>query len=391
MEKRRSGAQSIAKAMMIIGVIFFHGYLLTFDNAAEALGTFNILVTMFPFLLATFFFYSGYNYKPSERTFKENVARRAKQLLIPLAMAFVLSTVLIGAMELAFHYAEPEAILKALGNTVLYGLMSEPLAFMSGFVVGRDIVFELVIALGLLWFLVVLFICSVFFFLLVKYTNKRLSTLVSVVAALLVLAFCLGQFVGVYLPYWVQCYPVVLAIMLTGAHLRKYNFLEKEITCKKDAIIVGINALLAEGIVIGVGLFCYYRFGSTTAGMLPGSKFDDNIKGFDAFVAFLFAIAGTYFIHNLSRLIEKIPYLSKGLVWVGDHSAIFYLFHPIFLDLFAIAVFQKRIEWGIGQAFFYAAVVFASLVLVCLLLDFLIKKRKNKREAIPSAEREQQD
>lgn len=383
---------------MILGVIFFHSFMMTFVDKGDALLTFNPLMTMFPFLLGTFFFYSGYNYTPNSRTFGQNVARRAKQLLIPLAAAFLISTVLISAMELAFHHDDVMRSLQDLGNSVLYGLMSEPLSLLVGFPKEGALVFELYLALCLLWFLYALFICSVFFFLLVKFTNKSLPTLISVVLALLILAFCINQFIGNYLPYSINAYPVILAIMLTGAYLRQSNFLEKEITSKRDIVLHGINMVVAEGLVVGTCLFCYFQYGSTLVGALAGGLFEPKLKGFDAFASFAFSIVGTYFIHMLCRLIIRVPVVGKCLQWLGNHSAIFYLFHPVFLELTAIVVFQKKIMWGVGQAFFYAAVVAALLVLTCLLMDLIVKNGKNRKQTVENVpaeanennEREQQ-
>ncbi|MBO5529572.1 MAG: acyltransferase [Bacilli bacterium] len=382
MEKRRSSAQDIAKGILIVGVIFFHCYVATFENTADFLSDFNYLVAFFPFLLSTFFFYAGYNYTPNSRSFKENVARRAKQLLIPFVMAFAISAVLISSMELAFQYQNPGATFHAIGNSLLYSLMSEPLALLIGFPKEGGTVFELRLALCLLWFLYALFICSVFFYLLVKRTNKKLSTLISVVSALLILGFCLGHFVGVYLPYHVEAYPNILAIMLVAAYLRQSNFLDKPITCKKDAVFPIINAVIAEGIIIGTSLMLHNLYGTMTAGAFPGGQFDAAIKGFDAFVTFFYGLLGVYFIHMLSRAISCIPVISQCLQWMGKRSAIFYLFHPIFLELSAIVIFQKKIPWGRGQAFFYTAVVVALLILVCLLIDLLTKKLGKKKKAV---------
>lgn len=381
MEKRRSGAQDAAKGLMIISVVFFHCFLLTFTDHTDSIKSFNPLVALFPFLLSAFFFYTGYNYAPNGRTYKENVARRAKQLLIPMAAAFVISTILIASMELAFHYSTPAETFKAIVNSILYGLMSEPLAFMIHFPAEGGLSLELILALGLLWFLYALFICSLFFYWLVKYTNKKLSTLLSVVALLLIIAFCLGQFVGNYLPYTVQCYPVILAIMLTAAYLRQVNFLDREIASKKDIVLHSINAVVAEGLIFLTCLLCYNLFGSTAAGSLPGGQFDATLKGFDAFVSFAFGILGTYFIHTLCRLLIRIPVVGYCLQWVGQHSAFIYLFHPVFLDLVIIAVFQKRILWGQAQAFVYLAIVLTLMVPSCMLLDYIAKKRAEKKEA----------
>lgn len=378
MNQNRTIAQDAAKGMMVIAVIFFHCYLVTFSSPAEALSQFSVLSAIFPFLLSSFFFYAGYNYNPGERTFKQNVIRRAKQLLIPMVMAFAISTILISSMELAFNHSDVNGSLLAIGNTIAYNLMSDPLSLMIGFPQYGGTVYELVIALGLLWFLYALFICSVFFYLLVDHTNKSVKTLISVVVGLLLISFILGQFVGVYLPYTVQCYPVIIAIMLTASYLRKSHFLNRRAKSKKDYIYRGINVLIAEGIIISTSFICYRHFGALTTGSIPGGKFDDVLRGFDAFIAYAFGILGTYFLHTLCRLIKFIPVLGKSLQWIGNHSAIFYLFHPIYLDLAAIVIFQKQIIWGHTQAYFYVGVVVLLLTITCLTIDFVVKKVKNK-------------
>lgn len=377
MGNQRSLAQDAAKGIMMIAVVFFHSFMLTFENYVDAVTEFNFFMALMPFLIGSFFFYTGYNYVPNNRSYGQNIARRAKQLLLPMVFAFVISSVLIGVMELAFHHNDPIGTFQALGNSLLYGVMSEPMARLTGFPSGPN-TFELILALGLLWFLYTLFICSVFFFLLVKHTNKSLPTLISVVAGLLILAFVIGQFIGPMLPYSVQCYPVVLALMLVGAYLRQSNFLDKEIKGKKAVAIVAINALIGEAIIIGVCLFCHYRFGTTIVGALAAGQFDAGIKGFDAFVSFGFGVIGTYVIHYLCRLLIKIPGVGVGLRYIGRHSAIFYLFHPVALELLEIAIFQKRIIWGRAQSLFYVVTAVILLVGVCLLIDWIGKKRKEK-------------
>ena len=70
------------------------------------------------------------------------------------------------------------------------------------------------------------------------------------------------------------------------------------------------------------------------------------------------------------------------LQWVGNHSAIFYLFHPVFLELAAIAVFQKRVIWKGAQEYVYVAIIVALLVLTCLLIDLIFKKKHKHEEII---------
>ena len=389
MEKKRTRAQDAAKGIMIMIVVAFHSYLMIFPTAGDALTSFNIMMALFPFLLSTFFFYTGYNYVPNKRTFKENVLRRAKQLLIPLLLCYVISILTIGPMELIFasiNHIDIGATFHSIGNSILYSLMSEPMAQMIKFPQNGGTLFSFILSLGLLWFLYCLFICSIFFYALVNYTNKKLSHLVSVVIILLIGAFCLGEFVGVYLPYTVQCYPVVLAIMLTAAYLRQNHFLNKRISNKKESIFHAINMIIAEGIIVGTCFACHYHFGALLTGSLPGGLFDYSLRGFDAFIAFFFSIIGTYFIHTLCRLIKHVPGLGSFLQWVGNHSAVFYLFHPIFLTFASIVFFQQRYMWGIGQGFIYLGFTLAMLILTCLIIDLIAKKKKIKHEMVEEIE-----
>lgn len=390
-QRKRTGAQDSAKGLMIIAVVFFHCYLMIFDKPTDALSSFNILMAIFPFLLSVFFFYAGYNYQSNGRTVKENIIRRAKQLLIPMVFAFVISTIIISSIELIYDHADIGARFHAIGNSLLHSLMSDPVAIMTGFPHEGGEIYELYLALGLLWFLYALFICSVFFYLLVKFTNKRLEHLISVDVGLLIISFCLAEFVGVYLPYTVQCYPVIIAIMLTAAYLRQSHFLNRRILTKKASIRHGINMIIAEGIIVGICLACHYKFGATLTGSLPGGMFDPVLKGFDAIIAFAFSILGAYFIHTFCRMLKYVPIVSTVIQWIGNHSAIFYLFHPIFLNLCAIVIFQKRRMWGIGQAFFYAIVVTTLLCGVCLLIDLFIKKKHVGEAYIQEIEKNKED
>ena len=383
-QRKRTGAQDSAKGLMIIAVVFFHCYLMTFEKSTDALGNFNILIALFPFLLSVFFFYAGYNYQQSGRTVKEHIVRRAKQLLIPMLGALVISTVLISSLELIYDHGDISARFLAIWNSILHGLMSDPLAVMIGWPHNGGEIYQLYLALGLLWFLYALFICSLFFYPLVRFTNKRLEHLISVDIGLLIISFCLAEFVGVYLPYTVQCYPVIIAIMLTAAYLRQSHFLNRRILTKKASIRHAINMVIAEGVIVGTCLACHYKFGATLTGSLPGGMFDPVLKGFDAIIAFAFSILGAYFIHTFCRMLKYVPVVSTVIQWIGNHSAIFYLFHPIFIDLVAIVIFQKKRMWGLGQAFFYVFVVVALISGVCLLLDLFIKKKHLDKEYLES-------
>ena len=58
MEKTRTVAQDAAKGIMIIVVVLFHSWMMTFPVHGDTLATFNIGMAIAPFLLSSFFFYA---------------------------------------------------------------------------------------------------------------------------------------------------------------------------------------------------------------------------------------------------------------------------------------------------------------------------------------------
>ena len=207
--EKRLSAQSIVKGLLIISVVFFYASMLcAMPNPVSVLDSFNVLFLLFPFVMMVFFFYAGYNYTSNKRTPLQNIKRRCLQLLIPLVVTFVVSTCLIMAIRIPTGESW-----EGIKNGILYSLMSEPLAQVVGFPSNGIVCYDLVISLGILWFLYALFVVSLIFYLVVDYAIKKVSRVVLIIALCLVISFCLGQFVGVYLPYTVQCYPVALSIM----------------------------------------------------------------------------------------------------------------------------------------------------------------------------------
>ena len=377
----KSSAQNIVKCLLITSVVFFHALMFVANDSADVLSDFNVLLVMFPFLMMVFFFYAGYNYTPGKRSIGQNIKRRTLQLLIPLAITLVVSTLLIFAIRLSSASNVGEELEK-LKNGILMSLMSEPLSIMVNFHEGTvPISFDIKLALGILWFLYALYICSIFFFLLVDFAIKKLSRIISIILALLLLTFILGEFVGIYLPYTVQCYPVALSMMLLAAYLKQFDFLDKKPETKKGWIIHISNVLVAEGIIIGIGLFCYYHWGLTLVGSLPGGRLDPFLKGFDAFFAFAIGFLGTYVIHQVSRLITLVPVVSNVLDWYGRHSAYVYLAHPICLSFIHTVIFkeQKTVVGGF-QPYLYVFITIAILVVIFLLVDYLIATIKNKKQ-----------
>lgn len=373
--KKKANAQNVVKGLLITSVIFFHALMFpALPNTESVLTDFNILFLLFPFLMMVFFFYAGYNYTPEKRTPWQNIKRRSAQLLIPLVCAFILSTGLIFAIRLSTGES-----MEALVNGVIYSLLSEPLSIMIGFPSNGVLNFDMKLALGLLWFLYALYIVSIVFFLIVDYTIKKPTRLISIIFICLLTAFSIGQFIGTYLPYTVQCYPVALAIMLLAAYLKQFNFLDQKVENKKDLGLLITNTLVAEVIIVGIGLFGYFAYGSTMIGSLPGGMFNSVLKGYDAFIAFIMGILGTFVVHQMSRLICLAPFVSYILDWYGQHSSLVYLLHPICLTFIHYVIFRGKIVLGGFQPYLYVFMTIAILVVLFLFIDWIISKIKSKK------------
>ena len=362
MEKTKN-FQNIAKGILICAVVFFHSRI---HIDYSVINNFNILFLIFPCLIGVFFFYSGYNYTPNKRTVKESIRRRTKQLLLPIPIIWGLSTILVVPMLLLTK----SATLYNIKQSFVYVSMSEPWALMSGFDIST-FNFDLAVCIGLCWFLYTLWIASCIFYLIVDYVNEKLSRHILTVLVLLFISFLIGEFVGPYLPFTVQCYPVILAILLTAAYLKKSNFLDKEES--KSAIITKV--ILFELIIISISTICYFVFGANLVGALMGGRFNNSINGLDAFIAYIFAILGTYIIHNISKLISKIPVMSRLIEKLGEHSAFIYITHAIIISYVDTLIFHKNHEVFNCNI---QSVTYLLIVLVIYIALYKIFKRGKK-------------
>ena len=248
--------------------------------------------------------------------------------------------------------------------------MSEPWALMSGFDIST-FNFDLAVCIGLCWFLYTLWIASCIFYLIVDYVNEKLSRHILTVLGLLGISFLIGEFVGPYLPFTVQCYPVILAIMLTASYLKKSNFLDKE----ESNLAIITKVVLFELIIISISTICYFAFGANLVGALMGGRFNSSINSLDAFISYIFAILGTYVIHSISKLFGKIPVINDLLEKFGEHSAFVYMTHAILISYVDTLIFHKKHELFNGNI---QSLIYLLIVLVVYVVLYKIFKRGKK-------------
>lgn len=379
LEKGRSNVQDMVKGALIIAVIFFHSCLYGNDNIYNE---FNIIFCIFPCVMGVFFFYTGYNYTMGKRKPLDSIKRRTKQLLIPLVIMIFVSTILVGGLQLITKNTD----MIGIWHSLKYFLLSKGGVTMWHADISKAN-YDLLLAVGLLWYLYVLYIISIIFYLIVDWTISRLRNLIIVVLPLLFISFLLGQFCGYWLPYSVQSYGLFLAIMLVAAYIKKLNLLDVPLDNKKNIIVTISLAVVFEGIIIGLGLLCYYAFGATTVGALPGGSLNETIKGFDVFVSFVMAILGTYVIHTLMRFLSKIKILSMFFGLVGKYVAIVYVTHPIFISYIHTLIFGRNFSvLGWFQPYMYTFITVAILIIIFVIIEIIKKKKQDEKEAIINEE-----
>ncbi len=373
--KERSIVQDMVKGLLILFVIYFHA---TMFGDSNALTTFNILYCVFPCLMSVFFFYSGYNYSPKGRTYKEKISHRAKQLLLPIPIVFVVATLLVGGLQMITGNATLQAVL--YGD--LYFLLSEGGFDLLGISIASGCI-DVILAVGILWFLYVLFIISAVFYLIVDWTIEKTSRFLGVTAICLLISFMIVQFVGVSLPHMVQAYPVILAIMLAGAYLKTKNFLDRPADSPKALWSIIITTIVFEAAIFFSCYFCHVQFGADLVGAMPGGQFNAVIKGFDVFIVFIASILGTYVIHTLMRLLSNIKLLRIAFGYIGKRLSLVYLTHTTILSFVVTLIFGRDLS-GLGQ--FYPLVLvlltIAVFVVISLIVEFAmknIKSSKNKK------------
>ena len=359
-----NNSQNIAKGILICSVILFHS-MIFLDYSS--LNTFNILFLLFPCVIGVFFFYSGYNYNPQKRTPKESIKKRTKQLLLPLLIIWGLSTILVVPMLRLTN----SATLDSIKQSYEYVALSEPWAMMNGMNISTCN-FDLVLCIQSGWFLYTLWVVSCIFYLIVDFINEKLSRHIITVALLLFLSFLMGKFLGTYLPFVVNCYPVVLAIMLTASYLKKSNYLDKD----KSTAMICKKVILFEMIIFLISFICYLTFGTNVVGSLMGGKFNDIITGLDAYIAYIFAVLGTYIIHNISKLIGKIPVIGTIIENFGKNSAFVYITHGITISYIDTLIFHRNHNLFSSTV---QSIIYLIIALIIYMVLFKILKRGKKK------------
>ena len=301
--KKRMLSQDIVKGLAILVVCQLHALQVTKF-------IFYPLVALFGFIMPVFIFLSGYNYHqkqlPPAVMIRNRVGRILKIYLIWCFAMFVI----MGSYFYLHGSGTPLEILRSFGAH----LLSESGCKMLGIIVPTAM-FQHV--LGPCWFIQYLISASVVFFLFVDYALRSFKHLFSTVSALILTTFLFLQF-RIYLPWGFHCAPALAALMIIAARLAKDN---QFFAPTSRPVWTVVNTLISLIIVDAI----QFRFPS--GGILGAGLLGEYYGSIEVCFLVCFGVFGTYFLINLGKLIEKIPYISTGLIWLGRHSLEILLLH----------------------------------------------------------------
>ncbi len=352
--------QDIAKGVAILYVILIHCIPMTEDVdivVRALLGT----------ALPVFFFLSGYNYKPNNLTYSQNLKKRAKQLFIPL-LKYSLSVLALMVIGLLVLGKKSEII--SIFKSYIGMWLTDPIATRLGFptigtYTGIQRVFEPY------WFILYMFAAYVIFYAVIKYAYASVPGYLSIMYACVMGSTILNRF-GIVLPWGLHNAPVYASIMMSGSIFKKYDLFNSGVS-KKWSVV---NFIVAAVLTIFFGLV------NSRAGQLSGSGLTTKILGDGEVVYTIFyAFFACYFAYKCACYIKKIPYVSTFLAWFGRNSLPVFMIHLIYMfiakaiahaDLNASLAHVTKMDWKNILAYVITVVLCSFHIMV---ID-RIKKRK---------------
>ena len=316
----------------------------------------EIIVHVSELFMTSFFFYSGFFYKPGKRSVIENLWNRAKSLMAPF-FRFSLCFWAVGSIYLVAAKKETlkEAVLclrnfyaGSIWNRVIQNWFS-----WEYYSLGKRYFF-----LADFWFLVAMLFASVLFFLIVDWALRSGARMMLTVLALFATAGLCLHF-AVFLPYNIQLAPYWAAFMLLGAFAAS-----KKLTDPRRGGAAALPSLpegakwtlavllTATGVVIAL-------LKAPAMNQFRGSFGENELLSMLLCIAAAAPFA--WGIGLLFALMENRGLGMEKLAWLGTHSLIIYLFHMFYAWIISVVT---------GFSVFYQEPVPAEVLLGSVLLTF---------------------
>ena len=277
--------------------------------------------------LCTFFILSGYFFRSGEKSFGENVKRRAKTLLVP----FLIYSLVLFAIGAVIHLAKGDQTLQevfwCLRNYFGGCIWNRSIQNLFGWEyhnLGKNYMF-----LADYWFFLSLFTAQVLFLLIERFALK--SPARGVISAVL-LAAVTGVLLeyNISLPYNLQMAPMYALLILGGAWAGKTDFPELIRLQQVWQWIISVLLLVSVCVLFGVLIEPF------ATQMFRGTLGEDAIPKMLILIVCSFAFG--FSLLNILRMLEKRGLKMKVANWIGKHSLQFFALHTFFMWLIAQAI-----------------------------------------------------
>lgn len=308
------------------------------------------------FYIPLFFVLSGYTYK-SGRSYGENIAKKAKRLLVPYfgysAVLFLFYMLLGRTADEMKHSA--------------FGIFYSRFCLYDTTQV-TDNVYLFTVANGAMWYLTAFFVASLLFHLIVDRVLNSKKFLVGCIVVLLAVTMALAK-LPVLLPWSLDLAAVAALFMVSGTLLAKADFFEQKWNIPCIAAILASYILLSTlNPGINMSLREYGKYGALSV---------------PAFV--VIGVGGSMLCIWLAKLIQDI-FVGKMLSYIGQNTIIILAFHILGLEIFeTIAKKFMDVSAFTGAKFAaYHTVRVICVTIGCLILGKLMDRAKqllNKRKA----------
>ena len=351
---KRSVEQDIAKGLAILFVIFIHSVQLKSS-------TMDIVLTFAGYAMPFFFLMSGYYYKAGRRTWRQNVSKRLRQLLLPL---LVYSAAIYIIMYVFFSIRNEANITDALTSFASFWL-TKPLDLLLK--LNPDPANPFAQLMGPGWFLQYMITGCLIFYFVADYALKDIYRFISVNFMFVAVTAATISIVP-RLPWGIHAAPLVASLMLFGALFGQRKLLETGTIPKKWNVINSVSAFC----IYVIFMLLYPRSGTFISAMLG----TEQIGIWDVPFTLMAGILGAYTLVNFCKLVANVKILGDGLSWCGRNSLSLMLVNvPI------ITIMQKCL--GLTSYPVFAVVehtkpisfaVFLGSVVFCVLLVLAINK-----------------
>ena len=347
------------KGIAILAVVLYH---LLAPCALK--GVVSHLIDIF---MISFFFYSGYFYRPGKRSFGESMKNRAKSLLVPF-FRYSLTFWAIGTIYLVATKEETikEAFL-CLRNFFAGCIWNRTIQNWFGweyYSLGKRYYY-----LADFWFLLAMLFASILFFLVVDRVLKSGAVLLLTVLAFFAVTGICVHF-SFSIPYNIQLAPFWAAFMLLGAYagqkdLSVFPPYSKGVSCAISVFLV------AAGIVIAL-------LKEPCSNVFRGSFGENEILSMLLCIAA--AVPFVWGIGMLFAQIEKAGVRLNEIAWIGSHSLFLYIFHMFFAWIICtITGFSIQYEAPVSSGVLGGSILLtAACIALCILRGFLSDRLKKK-------------